>query len=208
MVAVAQILLILQVLSGSATTGIYETEIENTEGVVINVEIVSVIRSEQKNQSWLCFRKPKDPHLYLYPFTSLSTSSLERLSAFYSDKSGLVVVNNATGPQLDVLTKYLKAGPRERLVIELREKRKIERLLEREWKRLQDQTWELQKNLAAAKTAEQRQLIGPLFQTSLRARDRTGKQLVLVQRDIRVLLERIALLRSMGVEIEDNPFEE
>ncbi|MEM0965390.1 MAG: hypothetical protein AAGJ81_04450 [Verrucomicrobiota bacterium] len=182
-------------------------ELENLDGAIIEAEIISVVEVERQG-SFLCFRKPDSKHIFLYPFTSLSKASLAHLSSLHTRGNGskFLVADGVTGRQLDVIEEYLDAEPRERLVIELRELRKKESFLAREWKRLQQQTFQLQQSLAGARTPEQRARIRPLFQESLRARDRTGKQLVLVQRDIARLEERIALLKSIGVDIPDDPF--
>ncbi|MBC2600595.1 hypothetical protein [Puniceicoccus vermicola] len=178
--------------------------ITNTEGVTIEAEIISVVRSKN-DVSWLCFRKPKGKDFYLYPFASLTRSSLDLLSTTFQGNE-LVVVDGLTGPQLDMLDEYLAASPRERLVLEVQDARKRERLLSREWKRLQNQTWQIQQQLAGIQDPQHRVRVAALFQQSLRARDRTGKRLVLLQAEIRRMEERIDLLKSMGVPIEDDPF--
>ncbi len=180
-------------------------EIENTQGIVLEAEVLSIIRVHSR-ASWLCFRPTDQDRLYLYPFSSLAPRTLDRLEAVYSG-SGLLVADGVTPGQLDFLEKYLAAGPREKLVLEVREARKKERLLEREWKRLQDQTWRLQQQVARTRDAELRKRNAVFFQRSLAARDRVGKQLVLCRAEIRRMQERIELLRNMGVEIEDDPFE-
>lgn len=178
--------------------------IENRDGLVLEAEILSVIRVDRKT-SWLCFRPTKKDRLYLYPFSSLSKSTLTRLSGVYSG-SGLLVVDGATSEELDFLNDYLAAGPRERLLLEIREARKKERLLEREWERLQDQTWTLQQQVARTEDPELRARNEAVFRQSLAARDRVGKQLALCRAEIRRMEKRIEVLRRMGVDIEDNVF--
>ncbi|MGE9291733.1 MAG: hypothetical protein ACQKBT_12115 [Puniceicoccales bacterium] len=178
----------------------------NTEGITIQAEIVSVVRSKEKT-AWLCFRKPNGRDLFLYPFSSLSRSSLDVLSTTYQGND-LIVADGLTGPQLDMVEEYLAADPRERLVLELRDAQKKERLLEREWKRLQDQTWQIQQQLVRIQDPAQKQRASALFKESLRARDRVGKQLVLFQAKIRRMEERIALLQKIGIPIETDPFAE
>tara|TARA_R100000027_G_scaffold54802_2_gene43881 strand:+ start:2143 stop:2763 length:621 start_codon:yes stop_codon:yes gene_type:complete len=180
--------------------------ITNQEGVSIEAEVLSVVETTDRSR-FLCFRKPKGKDIYLYPFTSLNRQSLEYLSVTFKG-SGLVVADGLTGPQLDMLEEYLAASPRERLVLELRDARKTEALLEREWSRLQAQTNRLQMQLAQAKDPTQRAHIQNLFRQSLRARDRTGKQLVLLQAEIRRMEDRIEFLKKMGIPIEDDPFAE
>ena len=178
--------------------------ITNIEGITINAEVLSVVRSS-KDSSWLCFRKPDGKDLFLYPFSQISKESLLLLSETFAG-NGLLVADGLTGPQLDVLAEYLAADPRERLLIELRQARKTERLLAREWKRLQDQTWKLQQQLAAVTDPNFRPTAIRAFQNSLRARDRVGKKLVLLQAEIRRMEERIELLQRIGVPIEDDIF--
>lgn len=178
--------------------------IENAEGKVVEAEVVSVLRVDRK-ESWLCFRLPEKERLYLYPFSSLSRQTVTRLSGLHG-RGGILVADGMTGEQLGFLEEYLEAGPRERLVLELREARKKERLLSREWERLQKQTWQLQQQVARTRDPVHRQRVEDLFRQSLAARDRTGKQLSLCRADIRRMEERIVLLRRMGVEVEDNPF--
>lgn len=176
--------------------------ITNVDGVTIEAEVLSVVRNE-KNDSWLCFRIPDGEDLFLYPFSRISRTSLDLLSATFAGESGqLLVADGLTGHQIDLLEEYLAAGPREQLLIELREARRIERLLSREWKRLQDQTWQIQQQLAGIKDPDQKIRVTQLFQTSLAARDRTGKQLVLLQAKIRRIEERIDLLRRIGAPLE------
>lgn len=178
--------------------------ITNQEGVSIEAEILSVVQTEDRSR-FLCFRKPKGKDIYLYPFTSLTRQSLDLLSVTFKGGS-LIVADGLTGNQLDTLEEYLDASPRERLVLELRDARKTENLLKREWTRLQEQTNRLQIQLAEARDPAQRARLQELFRTSLRARDRTGKQLVLLQAEIRRLEDRIEFLQKMGIPIEDDPF--
>jgi len=171
---------------------------------VVEGEVVSVVRVDRK-ESWLCFRLAENERLYLYPFSSLSRRTITRLSGLHGS-GDILVADGVSGDQLDFLEEYLEAGPRKKLILELREARKKERLLAREWERLQKQTWELQQQVARTPDATHRQRITGLFRQSLNARDRTGKQLALCRAGIRRMEERIALLREMGVVLEDDPF--
>lgn len=177
--------------------------LENREGLTIEAEVVSVLRAERKGGSWLCFRKPGEDRLFLYPFAALSESSLTRLSAIHSTGSGLFIADGVTGEQIDFLEEYLAAGPRERLRLERSELKKDERKLEREWERMRDQAWRLQQQLAAA-SPEMRDPIASGFRKSLAARDRARKQLVLLQAAIRRLEARIETLRELGVPMDDD----
>jgi len=187
-----------------AEDGPIVVEIENTEGLTLKAEIVSVIRVNP-SRSLLCFRPLSKDRLFLYPFTSLSPATLTRLSGIHS-QSGLVVVDGATSEELGFLNKYLAAGPRGKLLLELGEARKKERLLEREWKRLQEQTWTLQQQVARTKDPELRARNAIFFQKCLMTRNRAGKRLSLCRVKIRRMEERIAVLRRMGVDIEDDVF--
>lgn len=177
--------------------------IESQEGSVIEAEVVSVLRQKDTHSSWLCFRKPGEDRLFLYPFASLSEASLTRLSTLYSGGDGFLFADGITSDQLDFLEEYLAAGPRERLFLELIELEKDERKLEREWERLRDQTWRVQQQLAAA-TPEMQKRIAPAFRRSLAARDSTRRQLVLLQAKIRRLESRIETLRNLGVPMDND----
>ncbi len=175
--------------------------LENREGVALEARVLSVIRMEESDGLWVCFQPLEKDRLFLYPSSFLSEATVTRLSTL-AEGGNLLVADGVSAWQLDFLERYLEAGPRERLALELREARKKENLLEREWKRLQGQTWELQQQVVRTRDAEHRKRVEALFRQSLEARDRVGKQYVLCQATIRRLEERIETLRGMGVEID------
>jgi len=180
--------------------------IENLDGAVLEAEVMSIVRTEEK-RSWLFFRAVEKERFFLYPFSSLSVDTLGTLSNIY-ETNGLLVADGVTSAQLEILEKYISADPRERLLLKLREARKKERFLNREWERLQKQTWQLQQDLARTTDPVVRKNVASAFQNSLRARDRVGKQLSLCRVEIRRMEENLSLLRRMGVDIEEDLFGE
>jgi len=181
--------------------------ITNLEGATVEAHVFSVVRTEDQ-RAWICFRKAGDRQLFLYPFSQLSRSTLDLLSETFAGEARdqLIVADGLTGRQIEILEQYLAADPREQLILQLREARRAEIRLSREWKRLQDQTWQVQKQLAQIQDPNLRAPANRAFQASLHARDRTGKQLVLLQAEIRRMEGRVDFLRRVGVPIGEKDF--
>jgi hypothetical protein len=178
--------------------------LENREGLVLEAEVFSLLRNE-KDGAWVCFRRPKSDRLFLYPLAFLSDATVSRVAAAGEDGK-LVVADGLTARQLEFLGDYLEADPRERLLLGLREARQRERRLAREWRRLQEQTWRVQKQLAAAEDPGLRQRIEPLFRKSLEARDRAGRELARLRAERKRTEDRLEKLRALGVPLEIDPF--